>query len=161
MKNKIRIAFWAIFLNLCFSCTSLITIFPHHDKTDVEFETYLEKIPVETGDLIIGFKEASGFLDSQFTKGSTIAGFCGVSLFPPTAQISINPTWWKNKSEKQRLALLVHEIGHCKYAKLHNDDKIFFGCPKTLMNSFTTSKGCLDMYWDYYMWEIKRRFDER
>lgn len=162
MKNKIRLIFWTIFLSLGFSCSSLISVFPHHEKTDKEIQTYLEKLPVSSGDLVIGFKKANGIFDliHENYYDSTISGFCGFSVFSPHFQISINPEWWKDKTEKQRLALLIHEIGHCKYKLLHDDDEFQLGCPKTLMNTFTTSNVCLEMFWGYYMWEIKERFGE-
>jgi len=162
MKNKLRIIFWVLFISSIFSCSSIVTIFPHHKKTNPEFEKYLKQLPIDSGDLIIGFKEADGILDKLHSKldNSTIAGFCGVSIFPLTKQVSINPKWWKIKSDKQKMALLIHEIGHCKYYKGHEDRKFMLNCPLTLMNSYTVSNRCLDIFWNYYMWEIKDRFYE-
>lgn len=161
MKNKFRLIFWITFLCLGFSCSSLISIFPHHEETNQEFEKYLTKVPINYGDLVVGFKKANGFFDvfHENQTNSTISGFCGFSLFYPHFQISINPEWWKDKTDKQRIAILIHEIGHCKYNSLHDDDKFQLGCPKTLMNTFTISNSCLEMFWGYYMWEIEERFN--
>lgn len=157
-----RLVFWGTFLTaycvILLSCSAILTVTPHHEKTDPVFEKYFEFVPfpVET---VIGFKEADGIWDKYKNEKENVftAGFCGTSFFPFEHQVSISKLYWNYASEHKKISLLIHELYHCQYGFGHDDSLMEDKCPKTLMHSMTIPDHCLKKHWAYYMNEIERR----
>jgi hypothetical protein len=73
------------------------------------------------------------------------------------AQIKIDQLYWQTITEKQRMNLIYHEMGHCAQGRDHlnslKDDK----CPVSFMYSSVMNKGCLDKHLDEYIGELPNK----
>lgn len=73
-------------------------------------------------------------------------------------EITIDRDYWNKSSDLARYQLLLHEIGHCKFDRDHNE--AYNGnCPESVMKSYMFSSSelerCFDPEFDYYVHEIK------
>lgn len=153
-----RTIVYPIFITILLSCSSLFRFTPIHKKTDRKFDSYIKKLPFKTNTKI-GFYKAQGFWDKviQERTESLIIGFCGLSILPPTNQVSINPDYWNWASYKEKMALLIHEFMHCDYAERHDNNLKKDGCPESIMHKLKVPSACLDKHWKSYMEDIKER----
>lgn len=155
-----RIILYTALFTILFSCTSLLPLRPHHTKTDEVFLPYLKRLPVQHK-TPIGFVKPSGWGLRLYEKlsGSYIVGFCGSSLIPVKRNIGINPDAWLHYSYYQRLALLLHEIGHCDFNLQHDKRLYSNGCPQSVMYPSVPSYRCLKKYWGSYVKGFRRKVE--
>lgn len=111
--------------------------------TDIVFQKYLDQLPLSSHTPIV-------FED----KTNNIAGTC-TSWSDGYSEIQIDRTYWNKINDMLRLELLAHEIGHCDYGLMHNDNLKPNGCPVSVMYStnFNEINGvnCFENDFNYYM----------
>jgi len=101
-------------------------------------EAALRGRSIEVNNLIIQY-------DANLEAG--VCGRCNSNKLNEQIQkiISINPTksCWSTSQEKE--ALFFHELGHCLLGRLHNNDLLPNGDPKSIMveNNRSTYNGCV------------------
>jgi hypothetical protein len=84
-----------------------------------------------------------------------IVGFC--YRWPFTRpEIRVRKMAWEFLNEKQRLALLYHELGHCALNREHTDTELtaLFETPTSLMSPYLVSESDLNKRYDYYISEL-------
>ena len=106
----------------------------------------LEKITVR-------FKSLSD-VDADNEEGSVI-GRCDYSK----SEVTIDPDFFYSMgtTERRRVALIHHELGHCYCYEGHNDSVREDGCPVSIMNSMLPGYMCLRKHWESYKRELKDR----
>ena len=82
-----------------------------------------------------------------------LAGNCALGF----REVYIDPTYWFNKSYRDKKVLVYHEMCHCKSWELHYNKLREDGCSVSLMYPRMPSDRCLDLHWDDYMREFKER----
>lgn len=139
-------------------CSGAVDIFYRGDKPDrksthVDFIPYLQVLERDLGNIDIPVVYGSA------KEGETWVGACYKWKYSSYREIVIDTKYWISASESARYQLLLHEIGHCKYDKGHNDTYDIFSCPKSVMTTyiFSTTElfDCFDPKFDYYVNEIK------
>jgi hypothetical protein len=93
------------------------------------FESFYGK---KIGDISIGFAPIDGSIIGRCTIWSN--GF---------RQITLDPEYWAQSSERSRIGLVFHELGHCKLNRDHNNDTFYYSgtsisgrVPSSLMNQY-------------------------
>lgn len=83
---------------------------------------------------------------SQYSQN--VAGSCNYL----TNTIEVNPNSWYNyeRTSKERINLLFHELGHCMCGLQHDDSTRDDNCPDNLMFPALITKKCLDKYFHEY-----------
>lgn len=88
----------------------------------------------------------------------TIAGVCHylkVGNGPiEWGYIEIDQEYWKEISEKQKIDLIFHELGHCVLGRDHVTPNGVEWCPKSFMNPSVMSDYCLENHYDDYIKEM-------
>ncbi|MHA1676038.1 MAG: hypothetical protein ACTSU6_02555 [Candidatus Njordarchaeales archaeon] len=69
-------------------------------------------------------------------------------------EIHVDPTYWAKISEKQRINLIFHELGHCSLNLDHDYQILGDGCPNSFMYKSISDNFCLDKYYDHYIEEM-------
>ena len=126
----------------------------HEKSVDDTMKPYKDSFLVDMQMLDEHFKG----LDIKFLSLSdSIVGQCN----PFTKKITIDPTYFFKANEKQKSALIYHELGHCVCDKVHYDKKLKDGCPKSLMYQNIPWNSCLQTHWNYYIIELRERCKRR
>jgi hypothetical protein len=71
------------------------------------------------------------------------------------AEILISSPYWQYASEREKISLVFHELGHCHQHRAHTNTYLGDSCPVSLMDPYTVSQWCLDEHWDYYIDELR------
>ncbi len=89
-------------------------------------EAALRGIDLEIDNLIIRYDEA---LEASF------CGNCNSAEVASNIQktISVNPNYFCWENDEQAETFIFHEMGHCVLGRLHTDEKLPNGDPKSLM----------------------------
>ena len=138
-----------------FSGCSIIKV--HDEELKPYVKTFGNTMGIKYSDLKdgrIGFRTLRG---SYVLSDSAI----GVCHYTPN-KIYIDPRHWYRGyiSEKSRVALIHHELGHCYCNLVHDNEMRKNGCPVSLMAAYTTSDSCLNLHWDDYIKELKEKCNE-
>lgn len=83
------------------------------------------------------------------------SGVCIHGVYHKT--ILIDLIIWESLNDHKRQALLLHEIGHCKFKLKHNDNLKDDNCPVSIMHFSIVnvlSTECWDLYKDEYIQEF-------
>jgi hypothetical protein len=70
-------------------------------------------------------------------------------------EIRIEKAYWEAATEKEKIELVFHELGHCQQGRGHTSTYLTDGCPVSLMDPYTLDLWCLDTHWDYYIEELR------
>lgn len=153
------------FLFIIFS--GVVSIMTFDVYQDPEFAPYVEEFVELTNNKLITQKIK--YIDMEFVdmKDEMVDGkveaapaaVCHSTVYSSTEKIgkkiTFNKNYWNTYSERQKTALVFHELGHCILGKLHNDTFIpRSGCPKSLMFPAIIGNKCLQMHWKYYTDEL-------
>jgi len=87
------------------------------------------------------------------TDGAIIA-VCKYPTLVSPAVIELDFNVWEIQSDIERKATIYHELGHCLLHEGHRDSYFKDHCPTSLMNTYSTTEGCLKKYWKYYVKEL-------
>ncbi len=71
--------------------------------------------------------------------------------------ITVDPTYWFSAytTERDKVSLIRHELGHCICKLSHNKAVMPDRCPASLMTPTTLSRECLIRHWENYTEELK------
>lgn len=90
----------------------------------------------------------------EFAKlDKEIAGIC----YFFTRTVLLDKDYWETLNVFQKKTLLYHELGHCVLYKMHNNEILKDGCPKSLMLERMFSSDQMSCYinrQDYYLQEL-------
>lgn len=149
-----------------------------HEGIDPKIQPYIEETIIASKgrltkehfeDLTAGFK--------KYEKGTT-AGTCWP--MPWLTEIDISEDWWYyNQSSLARFELILHEVGHCILKRHHTEkhyssngisqwfesmlfktgilkekDKLYDGCPSSIMHPYVLSESCFMKHYLYYIEEL-------
>ena len=115
------------------------------------FETYENKFYEEA--VIYGKQIQKKHIIYMFADHQdNIIGVC----YPYTAipMITIDRKYWWAANERQRTALIFHELGHCVLGRAHVDSVERDGCATSLMNSIAEFAGCFPEQYGRYLLEL-------
>lgn len=176
--KKMKIILIAISIFISTSC-SITRLSRSHKDVHVDIKPYLDKaISVSKGrlkkedfkNLTMGFKTYDGV--------NNVVGTCWP--MPWLTEIDISKEWWTyNKSPLVRFELILHEVGHCVLNRAHTQkhhtsnsftqwfenamfkigvlkekDRLYDGCPSSIMHPYTLSKSCFITHYLYYIEEL-------
>ena len=123
MRSK-YIIYFIIFFALC-NCNNKNQEF---DSTDPVFEPYiaeLNEMSIEyTGIGLVNLTPINFKTLGNSKTGLVLGGIC-MKYDSGGREIFIDPTHWdflKHKRD-ERLSILLHEIGHCSYSKIHDSTR--------------------------------------
>ena len=132
------------------------------DSTDPEFIPYLielNEMSIEfTGKPInynmpINFKQISSSEEARCTNKK---GFMSSSQ-----EIYVNPENWDLAMDERKLAILLHEIGHCVYGLDHDDSANPAGGHNSVMATQAISGNIFRKYQERYFIEFQEKISER
>lgn len=125
---------------------------PEKKTTDKTFLPYLDELYKDIGSI----KSVVVFGDSKIRE--SWVGKCTQWSNSSYKEITIDRKYWDNASEGKRYQLLLHEIGHCKYNKGHNDEHTN-KCPNSVMRSYVFYQNeidsCFFPNYDNYIIDLK------
>ena len=91
----------------------------------------------KTDNVIIQFETLQSSISTMVGSCSRLSGFDQknplYSEYLDVPVIRIDPTFFKNASEKARLNLIFHELGHCFLNRSHDETMTIYGYPKSFM----------------------------
>lgn len=123
---------------------------------------------------------AISFHEQEFSMElGGVIGMCYYNFGGPT-RIEIDPRWWSRADEKERWALIYHELGHCvcnldhpeivdswfinwlhrqgvKTVHQIPDPYLVDGCERTLMHPYILNSSCVAKHEAYYRTELFMR----
>lgn len=119
--------------------------------TDAEFVPYIQEFEYF-------YKESTSHAPIAFADlEEKIAGVCYRSFVGSSliyAYMKIDKTYWPKMSEKQKINLIFHELGHCVLQRDHVSSDSVRECPSSFMHDTVMSDYCLDKYYDDYIKEM-------
>lgn len=129
MQKKLLI----LLLLIGLSCSKKEVATPMIYQIDPKLEPYLKSFAAEANKRNINFSLEN--LIMKFDKESL--EICGHFRKDVDGQreVVINPDCWDSAPEQNREALVFHELGHCFLNRLHRDDLLPNGAPKSIMNT--------------------------
>lgn len=68
--------------------------------------------------------------------------------------IEIDKKAWPNFSKKERISLIFHEIGHCRFKLKHRDKLLPDYCSSSIMSTHMNSEYCMNKHYDHYLEEL-------
>lgn len=68
--------------------------------------------------------------------------------------IKINEHYWPRFTDKQKLILIFHELGHCFLKRKHNNYILPDTCPYSIMNKKMISDKCIRNNFEHYIKEL-------
>ena len=150
-RHIINIVILLIFFVLGTNCSSYFL-----DSNDIELIPYQYKVAKILDEKLDNIDHISLSFRTLQNNKSSVIGMC----FYPTVSIYIDPTFWykDSRTEKEKLALILHEYGHC-YCYVEHDNRINKNklCPISLMQDHLPSNSCLEKYWNEYIIDLKSR----
>jgi hypothetical protein len=69
-------------------------------------------------------------------------------------EIEIDPDYWFSTTETRKEVLLFHELGHCILDRGHEEEKLYYNIPKSIMFPTVFERSYL-LYRSYYVEELK------
>jgi hypothetical protein len=129
---------------------------PERKVTHSDFVPYLKALEKDLGKVGVPIVYGKAKEDERWV------GVCYKWRGSSYREIAIDSKYWAGASESARYQLLLHEIGHCKYDRGHDDsysqlDQLI--CPNSVMTTYVFSSedlfDCFDPNFDYYVNEIK------
>lgn len=87
-------------------------------------------------------------------------GVCIPRLLAGKPTVIFLEDYLKESSHMKRLMLVAHELIHCKCNRfVHNTDKFYDGCSKSIMDTHNTTSYCIHKHYEYYLDQISRGCD--
>jgi len=85
-------------------------------------------------------------------EGDTYIGMC----YPIVSIIHINPKFWYDSTDAEKVLLLRHELEHCvNFSLLHRSHKeLDDGCPASAFEPYIPNVFCANDHYEYYMQEM-------
>lgn len=68
--------------------------------------------------------------------------------------IEIDPDYWQITSETKKEVLLFHELGHCVLGRDHDEQRVYYTVPKSIMYPYLFDFA-FQKYRSYYVEELK------
>jgi len=141
-------------LSVIILCSMLIncSIINIKNKVDPQLQSFHDEFihyaEIKNPTTIVVFGDLPG--------GGDVSGAIGVCnyLFK---RVTIDRRYWKEATLSQKRALMWHELGHCELFMGHNDKMIDRYCPQSLMHPYLAPEGCLQLYWERYKLEFRRK----
>lgn len=128
---------------------SIFIIHKVNAVTDPVFNTYIDFYEKEYNrkvtDIPIKFSKLEG----------TEVGNC-IIRFNTWKEINIKKEYWDWASDKERLFLIIHELGHCDMLKEHNNILLSDGCYGSIMNQTVSNRSCVEKHYRYLLDEMRR-----
>lgn len=123
---------------------------------DVRLKTYVTKYEQAFNRPVTNL--SMEFMDLDMGR---VAAFCRVWTFGKR-ELVFDIKYWNNISEKQRISLFFHEVGHCE-GDLDHDESIKEDgyCPNSFMYPSVLSNECLNNHWDHYIKELDNKLNGR
>lgn len=125
---------------------------PERKSTHADFKPYIQALEKDLGEIRVPIVYGNAAADENWV------GLCTKWRRSSYREITIDRDYWNKSSDLARYQLLLHEIGHCKFDRDHNE--AYNGnCPESVMKSYMFSSSelerCFDPEFDYYVHEIK------
>lgn len=70
--------------------------------------------------------------------------------------IEIDPDYWQSTSETKKEVLLFHELGHCVLGRDHDEQKLYYTVPKSIMYPYLFEQA-YQTYRSYYVEELQNQ----
>lgn len=70
--------------------------------------------------------------------------------------IEIDPDYWQSTSETRKEVLLFHELGHCVLGRDHDEQKVYYTVPKSIMYPYLFEHA-YQTYRSYYVEELQNQ----
>ena len=129
-----------VFLVLFLSCSAKEEFMPVYDVPS-EFQFIVKTFIQEAANRGLVINIDNLIIKYDPTLAVDICGRCNSNALDAKTQkiITINPTFicWSNDVEKE--TLIFHELGHCILGRLHKNDELPNGDPKSLMTQSNVS----------------------
>lgn len=175
MKKLILMLFMMLYSTSCAMGEVEIRAVKKHQSIDAEFTPYIQEfIYASMGR--VSQEDFKGFTMGFKDYGdSTIIGTCHYSVY----EVDINQKWWvENASPLQRYELVFHELGHCILKRGHTEepegdsflawlerlgfkvglfevkDRLYDGCPSSIMHPHSINEYCINQHFFYYIEEL-------
>jgi hypothetical protein len=131
--------------NACGSYTETIVT---KNTIDPEFVSYVKKFEQEQNEDV--------YVDVTFKKIEPPAvGLCWRYEDTKTGvSIEIDPDYWFSATETKKEVLIFHELGHCILGRDHEEEKLYYTVPKSLMFPYVFETPYM-LYRSYYVDELK------
>lgn len=182
-----RILIVCLLLNSC----TIIRFKPKYEGINPEIKPYVEEfVHASKGKITkshienLSMELVNMRSDNYFKRS---VGICWWTL-NGNREIEINSSSWRWRTDKSRMSLIFHELGHCVYHRVHSMDipsptkwyenlwnfingKLvdigFFenyeyyedGCPKSLMYPTTIYDRCVELHYNDYVEEMFKSCD--
>ena len=82
-----------------------------------------------------------------------------IGICTPTGNMYIDKKFFENASERERLSVIYHEIGHCIFYWEHDDRMMNDYCPASIMTPVIPINYCLDFHWENYIEEYRDKIN--
>lgn len=137
-----------IFLLLSSGCGSYSESLNPKNNIDPEFNSLVQKFEQEQNETV--------YVDITFKKIEPPAvGLCWRYEESKTGvSIEIDPDYWFSTTETKKEVLLFHELGHCILGRDHEEEKLYYTIPKSIMFPYVFETSYL-LYRSYYVDELK------
>lgn len=70
--------------------------------------------------------------------------------------IEIDPDYWQSTSETRKEVLLFHELGHCVLGRDHDEQRIYYTVPKSIMYPYLFEQA-YQTHRSYYVEELQNQ----
>jgi hypothetical protein len=125
--------------------------YPKKHKTHSDFYPYVDLFEQYYGEIKTPIIYGNAEKDENWVGKCTVwsSGY---------REITIDKTYWENIGESARQQLILHELGHCKFNRDHNNNFFDNGCPNSVMTSYVFSysnlENCFVPDFVYYVNEL-------
>jgi hypothetical protein len=135
------------------SCSKINDVFYRHDNPDrksthADFKPYLQVLEADVGNVHIPV------IYGNAADNENWVGKCTKWTRSSYREITIDRDYWSKASDSAKYQLLLHEIGHCKFDRGHEDSHSD-SCPVSIMRSWVFSQSelfhCFDVKFNYYI----------
>lgn len=124
------------FLLLLLGCQRDPVPEPVQYSVPAELEPYVQTFRTEASRRMLVVPTTNLIVQFGTPEGTDVCGQCLLATGKtPRVTISTDAVCWKNSSEAEREALLLHELGHCLLKRSHRPDRFPNGAYVSIMNA--------------------------
>lgn len=120
---------------------------PRFNKIDSRLKPYFDYVSKLSDGNLTGVRSAGFVKDAK----KTVLATCYTGL----NEVRVSKDKWDKMTERARLIVIAHEIGHCACGSDHIDGRDLGGCAVHFMDSHDSSESCNIYKWKDYVQQMK------